>query len=831
MVTSSSDAPDYSNSSGLAPPGVSTTSTSRRPSSASSHRAFASEAASTPASPIRAPAKRPGMTKQDNNSLAAGLTAAFETALGSTGASFDYAQQLGARTPGTPLPQPVLTPSGIGAIGGLSPSGMGEGLTLDDNEIFPSRWHEGDGMAAPVSPSSNRTANRHDHQYSTVGETPLVTGFAVASTKRNNAFHQMFPNVPEDDFLIEDYACALARDILVQGRVYVSENHLAFNANIFGWVTNVVIPFTDIVSIEKRMTAFVIPNAIQISTLHAKHTFTSFLSRDTAYDLIADIWRLFHPNFRSNFDAMPDFSDDDSVHESEKGDSLADESQDQAGKNTKKLRLKDKLKRAGKSGGDTSRSQTGDDNVAEKDGDGPTSAAGTGSGSGPSGGNGSQSAKKAAHRPTTCSCEKNKEHYPTVVLDNKYPAVPEKMYNLLFSSGFMKDFWNNNQKLMDLQMSDWCPDASSQKTLSRSMSYIKPLTGSFGPKQAKCIITDQTMHVDFDDYVTTLTTTRTPDVPNGGIFATKTRTCFSWAGGNTTKIFVSCTVEWSGRSMIKGIIDKASIDGQRQYYKELNDAIHVYLKEHASEFKEEGDEAVVEDGTGADAGSPVDGAQGDSGEKEGNSGADSKTGDAGGSGGAGGSSGEGGASAAGGMFSTYLDMVTGAVSDGLGMLMDAVSGASPSMLILGTVVVVLLLSNMWALTIREPPAGYRKDGMGYSREGAGWRDVREGGYGHVAGGGRGGGGGAGDASSDALAAAMREVLREHFGNGPATPDAGLVDQKRQHQQQERGGSGGGKGKAKAKGSVGDQVDEIKNLMAMINDAESKIAKLKDDIRG
>ncbi|CAD6952004.1 unnamed protein product, partial [Tilletia laevis] len=95
----------------------------------------------------------------------------------------------------------------------------------------------------------------------------------------------------------------------------------------------------------------------------------------------------------------------------------------------------------------------------------------------------------------------------------------------------------------------------------------------------------------------------------------------------------------------------------------------------------------------------------------------------------------------------------------------------------------------------------------------------------------GGGGGAGDASSDALAAAMREVLREHFGNGPATPDAGLVDQKRQHQQQERGGSGGGKGKAKAKGSVGDQVDEIKNLMAMINDAESKIAKLKDDIRG
>jgi hypothetical protein len=31
-----------------------------------------------------------------------------------------------------------------------------------------------------------------------------------------------------------------------------------------------VISFPDIVSIEKKMTAFVIPNAIQISTLHAK---------------------------------------------------------------------------------------------------------------------------------------------------------------------------------------------------------------------------------------------------------------------------------------------------------------------------------------------------------------------------------------------------------------------------------------------------------------------------------------------------------------------------------------------------------------------------------
>lgn len=41
------------------------------------------------------------------------------------------------------------------------------------------------------------------------------------------------------DLLLVDYGCALQKEILVQGRLYISENHVCFNANIFGWVTNV----------------------------------------------------------------------------------------------------------------------------------------------------------------------------------------------------------------------------------------------------------------------------------------------------------------------------------------------------------------------------------------------------------------------------------------------------------------------------------------------------------------------------------------------------------------------------------------------------------------
>lgn len=94
----------------------------------------------------------------------------------------------------------------------------------------------------------------------------LGTGYAVASSKRNTNFHLLFKNIPEDDYLIEgasslpvfflegvgeadacvggvvDYGCALQREILIQGRLYISEQHLCFYANIFGWVTNVSLP-------------------------------------------------------------------------------------------------------------------------------------------------------------------------------------------------------------------------------------------------------------------------------------------------------------------------------------------------------------------------------------------------------------------------------------------------------------------------------------------------------------------------------------------------------------------------------------------------------------
>lgn len=88
--------------------------------------------------------------------------------------------------------------------------------------------------------------------------------------------------------------------------------------------------------------------------------------------------------------------------------------------------------------------------------------------------------------------------------------------------------------------------------LTRNMSYIKPLTGGLGPKQTKCELKDEMVYLDYNDYITMLTTTRTPDVPSGNVFSVKTRTCLTWASSVSSRIVVTTQVEWTGRSFIKG---------------------------------------------------------------------------------------------------------------------------------------------------------------------------------------------------------------------------------------------------------------------------------------
>jgi hypothetical protein len=413
------------------------------------------------------------------------------------------------------------------------------------------------GSTSTLAPSAAMNGNRLNG-----------TGFAVASPKRNRDFHNFFKSVPEDDYLIEDYSAALQKEILLHGRLYVSEGHLCFSSNILGWVTNLVISFDEVVSVEKKSTAMLFPNAIVIQTLHARNVFASFLARDSTYDLIIGIWKISHPNLKSSLNGV-------AIDSGGTGD---------------------KTEKAESVGSEEGSTQDSDDDVydedaEEDDGIGSFTEAGEGSVAGSdlgsvaagevgqrkvsaavsqamAGGGEIVEAAKAAtngavaagqdfpgpatHAPTECG--DTEQHYDKLLIDTTIPASLGKVYSLMFgpaSGVFMRKWLIEDQKSTDLQMEDDKKGLGEDKK-SVSLSYIKPLFAPVGPRQTRCNTAMTLEQFDLEKVVTVLCSTGTPDVPSGSIFLTKTRYCLMWGPDNSTRLIMTFTVEWSGKSWLRG---------------------------------------------------------------------------------------------------------------------------------------------------------------------------------------------------------------------------------------------------------------------------------------
>ncbi|KAM9422771.1 GRAM domain-containing protein 2A isoform 6-T6 [Salvelinus alpinus] len=109
-------------------------------------------------------------------------------------------------------------------------------------------------------------------------------------SKYNSQYHKLFQCVPKDEILMKVYSCALLRDILLQGRLYISRNWLCFYANLFGKDIKVAIPVVSVRLVKKHKTAGLVPNGLAITTDSSqKYVFVSLLSRDSVYDVLRRI--------------------------------------------------------------------------------------------------------------------------------------------------------------------------------------------------------------------------------------------------------------------------------------------------------------------------------------------------------------------------------------------------------------------------------------------------------------------------------------------------------------------------------------------------------------
>ncbi|KAI9665133.1 MAG: hypothetical protein M1831_002143 [Alyxoria varia] len=414
------------------------------------------------------------------------------------------------------------------------------------------------------------------------------TGFAVASSKRNREFHQQFRSVPEDDYLIDDYSGALQRDILLQGRMFVSERHVCFSSNILGWVTNLVISFDEVVSIEKKSTAVIFPNAIVLQTLHSKHVFASFMSRDSTYDTLVSIWKVGNPNLKSSengyavedtktgdrteiMDAVESGESDDESHEPDEEDEDDDDVASSTGQAPSVV----------ESDSGTATRVTSH-KVSQSTVINGTSSlpAGKASEAGSPPATGAQALDfpgPATHLPSECADQSS--HYDKICMDTTIPAPLGKVYSMMFgpiSGVVLRKFLVDDQKCTDVQLED-DKKGLGEDVKTNSYSYIKPLNASIGPKQTKCIVTQTLDALDLEKAVSVTCSTQTPDVPSGNVFVTKTKYCLMWGPADSTRMVMNCTVEWSGKSWLKGPIEKGASDGQNQHGKDLATFLRAQL--------------------------------------------------------------------------------------------------------------------------------------------------------------------------------------------------------------------------------------------------------------
>ncbi|XP_059802042.1 GRAM domain-containing protein 2A isoform X4 [Hypanus sabinus] len=161
------------------------------------------------------------------------------------------------------------------------------------------------GRDAKLSESLNSDDFKKFHRGSTI-------------KKYNSQYHKLFKDVPEQETLRKVYSCALQKDILIQGRLYISSNWVCFYANFFGKDIKVMASVTSVVLVKKHRTGGLLPNGLVIRTSsNEKYIFVSFISRDSVYDVLKQVCSHLQDNSKKSLSVGTDTLDSHPLPETE----------------------------------------------------------------------------------------------------------------------------------------------------------------------------------------------------------------------------------------------------------------------------------------------------------------------------------------------------------------------------------------------------------------------------------------------------------------------------------------------------------------------------------
>ncbi|CEI98853.1 hypothetical protein RMCBS344292_12951 [Rhizopus microsporus] len=429
------------------------------------------------------------------------------------------------------------------------------------------------------------------------GSFAAVCEFQLATEKKNEAFHALFKSVPQTDKLIEVYKCALQKEILLQGHMYVSEHHVCFKSNIFGFVTNLIINFHEITDVQKKMTAKIIPNGILIKTNTIRHTFASFISRDQAYDQIVKIWKL-HKRITPTSSSIPgtyarSLEDDKQYFNSSASFSSGHSNDSAIMTNSPPVLLTDEpvsketvisrpvlVAHENKPAAATlltventpvissNRPRSISDSYKDKVIPSPIIVPSRPNHNSPE----KNSAKTepveyTANKTVICPCMKSNKQYTHVALDRTYHGTVEAMDKLLFETDFIKSFLERCENFGDVELGVWQNNSRSIKGKRR----IK--TSAMSTRVINILFQEKRAHHKLPYYSCVIAKKYMPDMPMGNVYYIQSRTCITRMNKSKVRVLITFEVSFKKSGLVSSIIENNAADDQFRQYNHLNEVL------------------------------------------------------------------------------------------------------------------------------------------------------------------------------------------------------------------------------------------------------------------
>eukprot|EP00054_Salpingoeca_dolichothecata_P027024 m.195876 g.195876 ORF g.195876 m.195876 type:complete len:802 (-) comp25837_c0_seq1:107-2512(-) len=475
-------------------------------------------------------------------------------------------------------------------------------------EASPSPSHRHVPVSRSPKPKEDERKSFSRQLHQSLSDSAKAVKKLFVAQKDNETFHSLFQDLPEEEILLDDFVCALQRDILVQGRLYVSQNYLCFHSNILGWETMLYLSLEDIIAIRKEKTALVIPNAIQLTTRDGtKRTFTSFLTRDRAFRCLYKVWTNAlleeplapqdllqgvtrdwrggaqrpltsttpQPSLPSDDEYLDPMSEAPAVVGGRQTSSSSEGPLSRQSSGTSpvnpsplhksiskapKTPRSRKHNKAKKALIRRQRTQSGSSTTSIKGSDRPATLT-----------------RSVSNVPVTCPCP---SHEGKQLLDTIVPCSLEVLVRLIFTEHeFFRSFLKR-MKISELTAEDWGKDAEG--TPKRQLNYTLALSYPIGPKTTAASETQwhrvrstAEVHI-FEAEV------RTPNVPYGDNFYTCTKYCMTFQSPKETRLKVHAQVKYrkgAPWSFTKNLIERNSFDGLRKHFEQLHTHLLEFLRD------------------------------------------------------------------------------------------------------------------------------------------------------------------------------------------------------------------------------------------------------------